>query len=58
MVSLEILMKSDYGLLLLLNMSRLKSLNKSTQKIHQKLKKWSVIVKDTGKVKYSQLPMG
>ena len=52
------LMKSAYVLLLLLDMLKFKSLNRFTRRSHQILKKCFGIEKDTGKVSYSQLPMG
>ena len=57
-VPLDILMKSVYVPLLLLDLSKFKSLNRFTRKNHQKLKKCFGIEKDTSKVSYSQLPMG
>ena len=50
-------MKSAYVPLPLLDMPKLKSLNMSTRKTHQKLKKCYDVEVDTGKVNYSQLPM-
>ena len=48
--------KSAYVRLLLLDMC--KSLNRFTRNTHQNLKKCFGIKKDTGKVNYSQLPLG
>ena len=44
--------------LLPLDISKLKSLNRFTRKIHQKFKKCFGIEKDIGKVNFSQLPIG
>ena len=49
-VPLDILMKSPYVLLLLLDMLKFKSLNRFTRKTHKILKKCFGIGKDTGKV--------
>ena len=57
LVPLDILMKSVYVSLLLLDMSKFKSCNMFTRKTHQKLKKWFGIEKDTDIFNYSQLPM-
>ena len=58
MVPLDILMKNDYDPLLLFDMLKFKSLNRFIRKTHQILKKCFGIEEDTGKVNYSQLPMG
>ena len=57
-IPLDILMKSTYVPLLLLDTLKFKSMNRFTRKTHQILKKCSGTEKDTGKVNYSQLPMG
>ena len=57
-VPLDILMKNTYVPLLLLDMLKFKSMNRFTRMIKQILKKCFGTEKDTGKVNYSQLPMG
>ena len=48
LVPLDILVESVYVPLLLLDMSKFKSLSKSTRKTHRKLKNYFDIEKDTG----------
>ena len=57
MVPLDILMESSYVSSHLLDMSKFKSLNKSTRKTHKKLVKCFSIEKDTEKVNCSSVPM-
>ena len=51
-------MKSAYIRLLLLDMSKFKSVNRFTWNTHKKLKKCFGIEKDIGKISYSRLLMG